>query len=133
MAYLTTFCATCQQVALIDQQHLLNGRVACERCGSIVGVVPGCSFGRDALGLFEDLKQIVAESAVDAREAKSFVPQLANALRVGNDRGLLAQLTGRLPGLLPIEIAAGANQDARQRVLQLLRAIFEALGQGELR
>jgi len=131
MALLTTFCRRCAQVALSDQQHLLNGRLPCESCGDNVLVAPGYSFSEDDRELFEDLKQVVDDRTIEAEEAKQIATHIGSVLRSGVDHDLLERLTNRLPGLLPIQTAAGTNRPARQRALRLLRAIFEAMALGK--
>jgi hypothetical protein len=127
MALLTTFCDKCEQVGLVEQQYLLNGRLPCATCGANVRVAPGCSFGEDDRGLFDDLKQVVAERTIEPAEARNIALRIAGVLRAGTDHGLLEQLTSRLPGLIPIQTAAGANPHARARSLKLLRGILEAM------
>jgi hypothetical protein len=131
MALLTTFCSSCAQVALTDQRYLLNGRLPCLACGANLRVAPGCSFGEDERELFDELKQVVAERTIKLGEAKSVASQIADVVRSGTDHGLLEQLTTRLPGLVPIQVAAGTNRQARQRALKLLRAILEAMALAE--
>ena len=126
MALLAAFCGNCAQVTLLEQSRLLNDRLPCATCGGPLRVAPSCSFSERDRGLFEDLKQIVHESRFDAADARSTALRIATVLRAGADYALLEQLTARLPGLLPIQTAAGSNQQASQRVLRLLRAILEA-------
>lgn len=126
MALLTTFCGECRQVALSDQQHLLNGRLPCPLCGANLRVLPGCSFGENDRPLFDDLKQVVAESHIVGEEARRMAAQIAGALAAGGEAGLLERLTVRLPGLLPIQTTAALHRPERQRALKILRAILEA-------
>jgi|SRR6478609_1296231 len=130
VALLTAFCGKCATIALVDQGQLLNGRLPCAGCGANLQVAPGCSFSEEDRELFDDLKQVVQERTVGVAEARNIALRIGSVLRTGADRGLLEELTTRLPGLMPIQLVAGTNQQARQRALRLLRAIFEAIAHG---
>jgi hypothetical protein len=131
MALLTTFCRQCAKVELSDQEQLLNGRIPCASCGANVRVVPSCSFAQEDRPLFDDLRQVVADRTVPPAEARAIATRIASILGSGRDHEFLEQLTPRLPGLVPIQVATGANSHARQRALRLLRAIFEAMAQAD--
>jgi hypothetical protein len=131
MPLLTAFCGPCAQVVLTGQEKMQHGRLACPACGTNLRVAPGCSFGEEDRVLFDELKQVVAERTVDAGQAASMASHIAGVLGSGTDHDLLESLTTRLPGLVPIQIAAGANRRARQRALRLLRAILEAMALAE--
>jgi hypothetical protein len=130
MALLTIFCGKCGQIRLEEQRQLLATGLRCSRCDAALGVVPGCTFSEEDRILFEDLKQVVAERTIPAPEARGLALDIAGVLRAGTDHGLLERLTSRLPGLVPVQIAAGKNRAARQRALKVLRAIFEAKALG---
>lgn len=126
MALLTTFCAICDQVTLQNEQGLLAGSRGCKVCGKPLRIVPGCSLNEDERELFDDLREIISERTIEADEARRMARHIAGALQSGKDQSLLDHLTGRLPGLLPIQMAVGANLVARRRVLKVLRTILEA-------
>ncbi len=126
MALLTTFCEECDWLGLEEEARLRQAGFSCRQCHGRAGVVPGVSFAAADQALFEDLQRVVAERTIPPPEAKSLAGDIASVLRTGADSTLLERLTSRLPGLLPIQIAAGANPSARKRALMLLRAIFEA-------
>jgi hypothetical protein len=126
MALFTTYCDACERVALEDERALQGADKRCPACGNLLRIVPGCSLTEEERGLFDDLKEVVAERTISVDEARSLARQLAGAVRTGQDQGLLDRLTMRLPGLLPIQVAAGANVGAKHRALKVLRAILEA-------
>lgn len=128
MALFTTFCKECRAVALMDEHGADRGRLACPRCGSRVAIVPGCSFTSDEQELFDDLVQVVREGALPSGTPRQLASELAQTLRAGTDTAsLLERLTVPLPGLVPIQTAAGRNESARRRVLRLMRAVLEAV------
>jgi len=128
---LITFCANCAHVALTDQRELMNGHVPCADCSARVRVGPGCSFGESDRGLFGEISQSIAERTLSGTEAAAIASSIATARSPERNGALLERLTDRFPGLLPIQTAAGANQQAQQRALRMLRAIAEAIAFGK--
>lgn len=126
MALLTVSCGKCVHVGLEEQQELLRRGLHCRACNSTLHVLPSCSFSEQDRELFEDLRQVVTERTISGAEAKALAADIAGVLRSGSDRGILERLTGRLPGLLPVQLVAGENKLARLRALKILRAILEA-------
>jgi hypothetical protein len=88
--------------------------------------VPSCSFGPTDRELFADVTQVITEGVVLPPEARTLARQIERALEVRDSR-MLESLTQRLPGLLPAQVAAGANTSAQRRVLMLARTILEAV------
>lgn len=130
MALLTVFCDKLH-IGLEEQQKLLNGGLLCPICGLPLQVVPVCSFSEDDREVFNDMRQVVTERTVGAQEAKALAADIAAYLRSGANHALLERLTGRFPGLLPIQLVAGGSRPAVQRALKVLRAILEAKALGE--
>jgi hypothetical protein len=102
--------------------------MACARCGADVRVVPGRSFPESERQAFEELSNIIVEGNVTPIEARGYAAHVEHVLWSGAYRALLAELSVRLPGFLPHEIAAGKNSDAQRNILSRLKAIFDALG-----
>lgn len=126
MALLTTFCQRCDRIALSDEREASGGRLQCGVCPAPVRIVPGCSFGPGDIGLFKDVLEAVVERNVRAAEARALAASIAATVGAAREDALLESMTGRFPGLLAIQVAAGANAEARRRALRLLRAILEA-------
>lgn len=127
MAFLPASCVECQQVFLFDEREASFGSLACAACGGEARIVPGCSFGAADREVFHDLSQVVRESTIMPGDAGMMADELGAALRAGAGRGLLERLTVRLPGLVPMQTALGANVDAQRRALVILRSILEGL------
>jgi hypothetical protein len=126
MAFLATFCDECQRPALLDEQKASEGGLTCPQCGGAAQVIPGCSFNADDGALFNDLCQVVAEGRLLPSECRALSRAVDQALRTGSPGRLLAELTERLPGLIPTQVGAGSNANAHRRALLLLRAILDA-------
>lgn len=126
MAFLTTVCSACRCIALTEAAEATQGQLKCPTCQAPLRVVPGCILHVDEQPLFSDLTPLVTESSMGPAEAVALGRLIGSALRSGGYRGLLESLTGRLPGLLPFQIAVGNNAVANQRLLRVLRAVLEA-------
>ncbi|RYZ07648.1 MAG: hypothetical protein EOO73_11775 [Myxococcales bacterium] len=123
-----TICSECWRVQLASPAEVQGGAFACTACGADVRVVPGRSFPDSERAAFEELSSIVAEGSVTPMEARSYASHASHVLESGAYRALLAELSVRLPGLLPHEVAAGKNSAAQHNVVSRLKAIFDALG-----
>lgn len=128
MSLVPTLCGECWRVQLATLQQAQAGSIACNACGAELRVVPGRSFPEAERAAFEELSAIVVEGNVTPMEARSYATQLEHALWSGAYKPLLVQLSMRLPGLLPLEVAAGKNSGAQRGILSRLKAILDALG-----
>jgi hypothetical protein len=62
-----------------------------------------------------------------AHEAQALALEAERALWSGAYKPLLDRMCARMPGLVPIEVAAGKNSAAQRRALGMLKIILEAL------
>jgi hypothetical protein len=128
MSFVPTLCLECSRVHLASLATAQAGRVACRTCGADARVVPGCSFPAADREAFEELSAIVAEGSLTPVEAQGFSVQVERALWSGSYSSLLEAFSVRLPGLLPLQMAAGKNSGAQRRILTKLKTVLEALG-----
>lgn len=70
---------------------------------------------------------MVAEANTTRTEARGYADTVQHALWSGSYTRELERLCGRMPGLLPMQIAAGKNSGAQRRILVKLQTILQAL------
>lgn len=127
MSFVPTLCGECWRVQLGGHEQVQKREFACKACGAEPRVVPGRSFCQADLEAFEELSDIVVEGGIVPMEARRFAVLLERALWSGAYKRLLTQLSVRLPGFLPHELAAGQNIGAQRRILSNLKTILDAL------
>ncbi|HEX2870911.1 MAG TPA: hypothetical protein VHP33_06640 [Polyangiaceae bacterium] len=127
MTFVPTLCVACCRVQLTSTSKATSGDLACSMCGGELRIVPGCSYVERDRDAFCDLSDIVAEGCVTPTEAGSLADQLERALWSGAYARALEQLAARMPGLLPLQVAAGRNSGAQRQVLALLKTILDAV------
>ncbi|RYZ06107.1 MAG: hypothetical protein EOO73_16995 [Myxococcales bacterium] len=126
MTLLPGLCVECARVQLVPIDEARVRSCSCEKCGAPVRVVPGCSYAESEREHFRELCDIVGEAHVSAAEASSLAQELERATWKGSYLRLFDTLTARLPGLVPLQVSAGRNPAAQQRVLEMLRNVLEA-------
>lgn len=131
MSFLPTKCGSCRRVALLSLSHGTEGSFTCQSCGAPASVVPGCTFGSADLEPFREASEVIAEGRITQVEALSLSIRIERVLWSGGHQELLEGLCERLPGLLPMQIAARSNPIAQKRALTMLKVIFDAVGQAQ--
>lgn len=127
MSFVPTLCGECWRVQLAGQEQVQKREFTCKACGAEPRVVPGRSFCQADLEAFEELSDIVVEGGIVPLEARSYAVLLERALWSGSHKPLMNQLSVRLPGFLPHELAAGQNAGAQRKILSNLKTILDAL------
>lgn len=122
-----TLCVECWRVALLSLADAQRGALNCKSCGAEVRIVPGCSYGESDREDFQELSDIMVEAAVTPAEARGHGAAVQRALWSGAYAQLIETLCERLPGLVPLQAAAGKNSGAQRKILMKLQTIFEAL------
>lgn len=101
--------------------------LTCKLCGADVRVVPGCTYGAEERAQFEELCEVVAEVQLTTVQAQQLAQEAERALWSGAFTRALEKLASHMPGLVPMQSAAGTNWDAQHRILMRLKPILEAL------
>jgi hypothetical protein len=101
--------------------------LTCPSCGADARVAPSCSYPESDREQFEELSEVVAEATITRTEAHGYSDTVQHALWSGSYTRELERLCVRMPGLLPMQIAAGKNSGAQRRVLVKLQTILQAL------
>ncbi len=111
---------------LVSLPEASQPELSCKRCGSDARVAPSCSYSDADREQFEELSCVVAEANTTRTEAIVYAEAVQHALWAGNYAEKLEKLCGRMPGLLPTQIAAGKNAAAQRRILVKLQSILQA-------
>lgn len=127
MSFVPTLCVECWRVSLLSLSDAQRGAPTCKCCGADVRIVPGCSYGESDREHFEELSDIMVEAAVTPAEARDHATAAQRALWSGAYSELLERLCVRLPGLVPMQAAAGKNSGAQRKILVKLQTMFDAL------
>jgi len=127
MSSVPTVCLSCCRVALVSLAQAQHRELTCARCGADARVVPSCSYSESAREQFEELSDVVAEANVTRAEARGSAEAVQHDLWSGSYTRALERLCTRMPGLLPMQIAAGKNAGAQRRILVKLQTILQAL------
>jgi hypothetical protein len=127
MTFAPGLCTDCARVQLVPLAREQDGGNGCAYCGAHVRVVPACSYGQSDRERFRELSEIVAEAGVSPAEALVLAHELARATWSGSYASLLETLTERMPGLVPMQVAAGGSALAQKRLLAMLKTVLDAL------
>ncbi len=101
MSYLPVRCDVCGAVSLAPGAGCARSKATCSLCLGAASVLPGCAYGEEDLGLFEDLRSYLERarlSEVEIWELAVMMDQLR--LRPG-DAQALTVLVESLPALAP--------------------------------
>lgn len=112
---------------LLSLAKAQSGELACARCGAEVRIVPGCSYAERDGEVFEELSDVVAEGNLTPTEALGLAQAVQHALWSGSYSAVLETLVLRLPGLVPVQVAAGRNSGAQRRALGMLKTVLDAM------
>jgi len=127
MSFIPAVCLSCLRVTLVSLTEAGQRLLACSRCGSEAQLTPSCSYGDADREEFEELSCVVAEGNLSRSEAQVRADTISRALWSGSFDEHLERLCQRMPGLLPMQIAAGRNRAAQRRILVKLQSILQAL------
>jgi hypothetical protein len=125
--YLVILCTGCSRVSLIPEEDAHGTLPACSSCKGTCRVTPSSAYATADLGLFAELSEIVAEGAITPLEAARLSLQVERSLATQSFEPFFETLSGRLPGLTPIQLHVARNRHAQQRALWMFRSIFDAL------
>jgi hypothetical protein len=124
---LATVCEPCRHVGLQDFGPNGADGATCARCGAAVSVVPSCSYNAADIELFDELRDLVAQGNVTAREALQLAKAAVNALESRSFAHFYDGLSQRLPGLSPVQLLFLRKPGLQQRATAMLRTIFDGL------
>lgn len=127
MTFIPAVCVSCLDVTLVPLASAGRGELSCRRCRADARIAPSCTFAEGDQEQFSELSCIVGEAKVCHSEARVYAEVAQHALWSGNYARQLERLCGRMPGLLPMQIAAGQNPAAQRGILVKLRSILQTL------
>ncbi len=128
MSLVRALCLSCSRVLLVPIAQAQSRELNCPTCGADARVAPSCSYSESDREQFEELSDIVAEAKVTRSEARNSAETVQHALWSSSYTRELERLCVRMPGLLPMQVAAGTNAGAQRRILVKLQTILQALG-----
>ncbi len=127
MSFVPAICVECWRVQLVALTVARGDALTCQLCGAAARIVPGCAYTAHDCVQFEELCEIVAEVHLTPAQGQQLAQETERALWSGAFTHSLEKLAGRMPGLVPMQSAAGRNSAAQQRILSQLKTILQAL------
>jgi hypothetical protein len=126
MSYLPTCCEVCSRIALVALPKSAQGMANCSVCSGELRVIPSRSYAATEVELFEELSETVTDG-LSPLDAYRLSEEVARILWSGSFGENLNTMASRWPALLPLQTIVGNNVRGQQRVLQMLKTIFDAL------
>lgn len=127
MSYVVAVCDPCQSVTLAGAPGFKSPLRACEVCQEPLRLVPGRLYHHNERTIFHLLSAAIGAGSLSSLEAHQLSRVVAAALVDRTFFGCWERLSRRLPALISWEQVLGSNVRAHEDVLQLVRAILEAL------
>jgi len=127
MSLVPALCLTCSRVTLVPLTQARQRDVTCKLCGADARVAPSCSYSERDREQFEELSEVVAEANTTSQEARGLAEAVQRALWSQTYAPTIERLCARMPGLLPMQIAAGDSSPGQRHILVKLQSILQAL------